>query len=708
MRVGWVPGRAILLALLVLIPAGIGSAIPSPALPPSALAVPGGGSAALSHLASAVASIEMGGGPAVGKGSMCAVTSSQTATCGAATTFVRPSASSGPVWVNLTGLETNAPSARPLGTMVWDAADNEVVLFGGCANTGCTGTPLSDTWVFSKLSWTDISSNITNTPPARSIAQMAYDPTDKEVLMFGGLTSTVSMNDTWTFSHGQWTNLSKSLTKSPPARYRGTMTWDGADGYVLLFGGTATTSATSPYADTWSFVSQKWTNRTGSVSGTPSGRLRAGMTYDASDGYVLLFGGCTSASCPTSDTWKYVNNTWTSLSLTTHPSARVYTGLTYDTRDGYALLFGGGASTSGPGFRDTWKFSGGAWTNITSSVGTAPSARGYEMLSPELEGNFTLLFGGYDFTNLLGDTWGFGPAVVATAAASPSTLDLGQSTSISVLATTASPPLGYSYAGLPSPCTSSDVATLSCKPGSAGSFLANITVNDSAGNLVKTNASFRVLADPTITSFTVNRTVLTQGASVLLTVQASSGLPPYRYGYRFLPLGCLSSNADNITCVPSASGNFTVQAVVTDSLGWSVTSTVNFTVNPPPSIPGFTAVPSVLDFGQKTTFYANTSGGTSPISYSYPSLPPGCATANIPALACTPNSTGKFNVKAQVRDADGFSFTANTSILVNADPVVRSAALLPGAVDSGQPVFFWLNGSFGTPPYAYAFTPLPI
>ncbi|HKS59261.1 MAG TPA: kelch repeat-containing protein, partial [Thermoplasmata archaeon] len=333
--------------------------------------------------------------------------------------------------------------------MAYDAADGYVVLFGGCSVWSCSGSPMGDTWIFASDQWTDVTGSQVTSPPPRSIAQMTYDPIDREVVLFGGLgpTQSYALNDTWAFSGGQWTNLTANLTTSPPARYRGTMAYDGHDHYVLLYGGTHDTSTASPYNDTWTFVNQTWTNITKKVTSNLPGRLRAGMTYDAADGYILMFGGCTSASCPTADTWKYVNHTWTSLtgSLTTAPSARVYSQLTYDARDGYAVLFGGGQSTAGPGDRDTWAFTGGAWKNISGGLSGMPPARGFDELAYDGAANLTLMFSGYydSTTALLNDTWSFGPEIVGTASTNPPQMDLGQSATFTVGAVSNFEPLTY-------------------------------------------------------------------------------------------------------------------------------------------------------------------------------------------------------------------------------------------------------------------------
>ena len=96
------------------------------------------------------------------------------------------------------------------------------------------------------------------------------------------------------------------------------------------------------------------------------------MSYDARDGYVVLFGGL-SLGGALGDTWTYEYGRWTQVSTTTSPapSPRYDAGLIYDTLDSEIVLFGGVSATGAP-LSDTWAFAGGVWTNLTASAGPAP------------------------------------------------------------------------------------------------------------------------------------------------------------------------------------------------------------------------------------------------------------------------------------------------------------------------------------------------
>ncbi|MFI5417629.1 MAG: kelch repeat-containing protein [Candidatus Lutacidiplasmatales archaeon] len=304
------------------------------------------------------------------------------------------------------------PTARLAANAVWDAADGYGLLFGGCSDDLCAQPMFGDTWTFVHGVWTDITPTLNVSPPARSLGQMAYDPIDKEVVLFGGIThlgsgAVLVLQDTWVFSHGRWTNLTGNLSKAPPPRYRAGFAYDPVDRYVLLFGGT---SAVYPkgvlYNDTWAFSHQRWRSLSATVTGAPPGRYRATMAYDPYAKDVVLYGGCTANACPSNDTWLYRHGAWSNATATfaTGPSPRVYPAFGYDPSGGFLILFGGGLTFYGPIYNDTWTFASGSWANV--SFARSPPARLEAAMFYDPTDGYMVLCGGYDaYGDLLGDSW---------------------------------------------------------------------------------------------------------------------------------------------------------------------------------------------------------------------------------------------------------------------------------------------------------------
>lgn len=298
------------------------------------------------------------------------------------------------------------PTSRSAPMVADGPATGTVVLFGGLSIASAL---LNDTWTFHGLVWARA---VPHTPPPRAFATMTYDEADGYVLLFGGsgLTNVV-FGDTWKYVHGTWTQLHPA--HSPPALQLATMAYDQADGYVVLFGG-ANTNTPSDSSATWTFLGGNWNSNVTATG--PVARYGAAMTFDAADGYLLMFGGENLTNFIFSDTWAFRGGLWwdplASLSATS-PDPRGGSAMAYDSEDGYVVLFGGttGGLTQAPA--TTWTYTGGAWTNITSTLSTQPvPGAAFGFVDDTFDG-YMLLYGGFQSTptfenqtwEFLGGTW---------------------------------------------------------------------------------------------------------------------------------------------------------------------------------------------------------------------------------------------------------------------------------------------------------------
>lgn len=219
------------------------------------------------------------------------------------------------------------------------------------------------------------------------------------------------------------------------------MTYDGADGYVIMYGGDDGQGnsgicngnpACPLVADTWTFLNGLWSWQEtwdGVVNGKPTcwtdppidsqpgpcpgPRMDAAMTYDSGDGYVVLFGGCTGlgatqnyCSSEAGDTWKWSGGSWSQLSVTgSPPSARSGAAIADDSFSQGVVLFGG-QGACGVSCSDTYEFVSGQWRHLTTR--TIPPARsGASMVFfPPVLGD-VIMFGGDSggSSGLLNDLW---------------------------------------------------------------------------------------------------------------------------------------------------------------------------------------------------------------------------------------------------------------------------------------------------------------
>lgn len=664
-------------------------------------------------LQAATASLATSAGPSAAYGP-CAVTLGTQVSCGPSL-VPHPLTGNGTYapksWTDISTYAGTGPSPRWLGGMTYDPVDKYVLLFGGYDTAD-----YSDTWSFANSTWTALSP--TNSPAGRYAMGLTWDVADGYAVLFGGYAALApgspAYNDTWTFVHGQWTNVTPATptpSNNPADRWRMGLTWDGADSYVLMFGGTNNVGSTI-YSDTWSFSAGTWTKL--NVSGSPPGRYRASMTYDAVDGYVVLFGGCTSTSCPDSSTWVYANLTWTHLTPSSHPSSRVYYGITYSTVFDRVLLFGGDTSVAGAtgGQSDTWAFTGGDWTDLTSNLSRSPPAVSYMMMSFDPLDNLTIMFGG-EWTNssFSGTTWALGPSILGRLTLSSTAIDKGESFNVNATPISYSKWVGYNYTVLPPGCASLNVSVLTCQPSTTGRFPISVVLNDSDGSVVTESTNVTVNPVPSLQSFSVSPTTVTRGSPAHFAAVGLNGTLPYSFKYAGLPPGCNSANTATLTCTPgpTAFGPYIVQVTLTDAANENQSTTTDLSVNPQPSFTSFVARPGILDVGQTLNLYANATGGTGPFTFNYSGLPAGCSSVNASVLTCQPTSTGTgfHPVQVQIVDAFNWSATIMTNITVNPDPIITAASATPSLVDVGTAVNIQVTASGGSGLLSYSYSTGP-
>ncbi len=303
------------------------------------------------------------------------------------------------------------PPARELQGMAYDAAHQQVVMFGGTADNSAL---LADTWTWNGIDW--VQQNPTAVPPARYGPSMDYDATHSQVVMFGGLGDSGALADTWTWNGTNW--LLHNVA-APAPRFSHAMAYDANHQQMVLFGGVAANSAA--LGDTWTWDGTVWTQR--SPVHFPSARDQQGMSYDSARQRVVMFGGF-DGSHALAETWTWDGTDWTQQNPTTVPPARYGFAMAYDAAQGRVVLFGGFDGTNK--LDDTWVWSGTNWTRQSTTA--SPLARYGSAMAYDADLGQVILFGGVDNTfQFDDDTWIYGvpTTITATSAAddgSPETL----------------------------------------------------------------------------------------------------------------------------------------------------------------------------------------------------------------------------------------------------------------------------------------------
>jgi hypothetical protein len=121
--------------------------------------------------------------------------------------------------------------------MTFDEERAVTVLFGGLT----TSTVLADTWEWNGQAWNQ---RAIAGPPARSEHQMAYDAARAMVVLFGGRNQSGDrLDDTWEYDGATWR---QSRARGPAARSGHPMAFDAVRAEVVLFGGVSSPGTTWP------------------------------------------------------------------------------------------------------------------------------------------------------------------------------------------------------------------------------------------------------------------------------------------------------------------------------------------------------------------------------------------------------------------------------------------------------------------------------
>ena len=298
---------------------------------------------------------------------------------------------------------SNPPSPRCCVAMAFDPVSNSTLMFGGVQTfDNHTYSAVNETWQLQGGQWSQLS--LGSAPPAREGAAMVYDAANNTIVLFGGSTTLFGnccgdLNDTWVWNGATstWTQMvANGDPSSPPARrFDGQgMAYDPNTGTVVLFGGV--TQSGTFLGDTWTWNGQAWTQQTPAAS--PSPRSGPGIANDAA-GNVVLFGGYNGTTA-LADTWVWNGTTWQQQFPASSPPARSNHALALDAGLNEVVLFGG------LGFTDTWTWNGTNWAQVFPS--SAPHDRYSFGMDYDSAAQAVVIFGGFSSSVALNDTWELG------------------------------------------------------------------------------------------------------------------------------------------------------------------------------------------------------------------------------------------------------------------------------------------------------------
>ena len=143
-------------------------------------------------------------------------------------------------------------------SMCYDRSARKFVLFGGGNVQSERGDPGTWTYVTAGNRWEQVKAD--RQPPQRANSRLAYDPTRRKVVLFGGDQLDQLLADTWVFDTARQTWEQRKPPVSPTPRGGHALLWLPRAKKVLLLGGYTYTSTTDYVAPLYQSLSlEAWT-----------------------------------------------------------------------------------------------------------------------------------------------------------------------------------------------------------------------------------------------------------------------------------------------------------------------------------------------------------------------------------------------------------------------------------------------------------------
>lgn len=335
----------------------------------------------------------------------------------------------------------NAPSARSVPGAAFDPVRDRIVLFGGNVfdTDGKTVTTIHDTWEFDGTTWTQRASD----GPKIGKPTVVYDDATHQMILLGLDESSTNKQSTLMYLYdaaaGTWNQIKPEGL--PPCVNEAHVAFDGETNSLILVGGVCIDSNTTE--DTYSWDGDKWTKLT--VATTIDRAFGGAIAYDAARKILLQYGGTIAFAGSRVGTYGFHDGDWSVINDTLSPGPRSLP-VTFTFPQNNALYLYGGHDES-QAYEQLWVRANGQWSEVTGDnkpslcdnpLGTfdsdrqrfiivcaagnvfefdgttwtnkkdmkdKPPARRLAQLSYNPSLKKTVLFGGYDDSDFVDQTW---------------------------------------------------------------------------------------------------------------------------------------------------------------------------------------------------------------------------------------------------------------------------------------------------------------
>ena len=350
----------------------------------------------------------------------------------------------GDTWIyqnnDWTELDTpTAPPGRLLAGAAYDPVRDRIVIFGGTQTSADlkTLTPVHDTWEFDGTNWKQIGGE----GPAVSKPLLAYDAARNQTIMLGLDNNAATLMYAYDAAAGTWSQVKPALL--PPCVNEGGLAYQDVNQTLIYTGGVCNNATGTD--ETYEWDGTNWNKITLLLPDTRV--FGAAFAYDPDRQVTTLFGGSPVVGLPLSETWVYASGAWLTVSDFSRPGPRSLFTFTTDPVNNTIWLYGG--TDDFTTFSDFWRYDNGTWTEVVTEgtpvgcltpmaafdtdrsklvvvcadasttyefdgtawksfalpVKSVPPFHRFASLAYDQTLKKTVLFGGYDGTNYLDQTW---------------------------------------------------------------------------------------------------------------------------------------------------------------------------------------------------------------------------------------------------------------------------------------------------------------
>ncbi len=258
--------------------------------------------------------------------------------------------------------------------------------------------------------------------------------------------------------------------------------------------------------------------------------------------------------------------------------------------------------------------------------------------------------------------------------------------------------------------------TATFTPNKAGTYSIRIDVKDSAGTVKSKTFTLKCSVSALVNNSKISSSNVKLGAKITLTASASGGTGSYKYAFYYKAPSTSSwktiknySTSKSASFIPNKTGNYSVRIDVKDNAGTVKSKTFTIKSTAKPLVNNSKISTKSVTKGTKVKITGSASEGTKSYKYAYYYKAPSSSKwttlknySTSKSATFTPNKTGTYSVKVNVKDSAGTVKAKSFTVKV-VKALANSSTVSAKSVKAGSKLTLRGAASGGTSPYKYAY-----